>query len=160
MELKKVTKESRRIGFIILFLSVFMGFKPAIAQENIKEVELNVEDTTVFSMEEIEQKPEFSGGDEALRKFFFENLNYPREARGVDKKGRRINDGIQGCVIIGFLVEKDGSLYNFTVVKSVATVLDEEALRVLKLMPKWVPGKYQNKVVRVKCLMPIEFKLN
>jgi len=151
MELKKVIKESRRIGFIILFLSVFMGFKPAIAQENIKEVELNVEDTTVFSMEEVELKPEFFGGDEALRKFLYENLIFPEIFRTA---------AIEGYIIIGFIVEVDGSLTNIEILKSPAKVLSDEAIRVVKLIPKWEPGKLNGKAVRVQFEFPVEFRLN
>ena len=153
MALKKLTKESRRIGLIILFLSVFMGFKPAIAQENITEVELNVEDTTVYPIW-ADEEPQFPGGDKALFEFLHENLVYPKEARGKGKKG------IEGRVMIGFIVEKDGSLSNFEVIRTPDKVLSDEAIRVIKLMPKWIPGKYQGKTVRVKLKLPIEFKLN
>ena len=68
-----------------------------------------------------------------------ENLVYPQEAK---------EKGIEGKVYIGFVVEIDGSLTNFTIVKSAHPLLDEEALRVVKLMPKWIPGKQKDKAIR------------
>ena len=149
MERKKVTKESRRIGFIILFLSVFMGFKPAIAQENIKEVELNKKDTTGYPTR-VEVMPQFPDGDEALIKFLQENLVYPPEAK---------ENGIEGRVIVSFIVGRDGSVTEIKVIKNVHPLLDEEALRVVKMMPNWKPGKLNGKTVPVRFQLPIDFKL-
>jgi protein TonB len=68
-------------------------------------------------------------------------------------------NGIQGRVIIDFVVERNGTLTNIRVVKSVNPALDKEALRIVKLMPKWIPGKQCDKKVRVKCIIPIPFRL-
>ena len=99
----------------------------------------------------VEVYPEFPGGDAERVKFLRENLVYPQPARMAD---------IEGKVWIGFVVEKDGSLSNFSVVRSVAPVLDEEALRVVKLMPKWTPGKQSSRTVRVQYQIPITFTLH
>ena len=99
----------------------------------------------------VEIMPEYPGGEEARIKFLQDNLVYPKIAREI---------GLEGKVWIGFVVEKDGSLSNFTVVKEVAPVLDNEALRVVKMMPKWTPGKQRTKTVRVQYQIPITFKLN
>ena len=98
----------------------------------------------------VEFEPEYPGGDEARIKFIRENLVYPQEA--IDKK-------IEGRVFIGFVIEVDGSLTNFSILRSVHPLLDEEALRVIKLMPKWIPGELRGKPVRVQFQMPITFTL-
>lgn len=94
--------------------------------------------------------PEYPGGMEAMMKFVSENIKYPAEAH---------TKGIQGRVLISYVVEKDGSLSNIHVVRSVDPLLDAEALRVANLMPKWKPGKQGGKPVRVKFTLPITFKL-
>ena len=83
-------------------------------------------------------------------KFVSENIKYPAEAH---------TKGIQGRVLISYVVEKDGSLSNIHVVRSVDPLLDAEALRVANLMPKWKPGKQGGKPVRVKFVLPVTFKL-
>ena len=93
-----------------------------------------------------EQMPIFEGGDAALLKYLRENLKYP------DKTKDR---GVQGRVVIGFIVEKDGSLTDVKVLRPVDIDLDAEALRVIKGMPKWIPGRQNGKRVRVKYLLPI-----
>ena len=94
--------------------------------------------------------PEYPGGMEAMMKFVSENIKYPAEAH---------TKGIQGRVLISYVVEKDGSLSNIHVVRSVDPLLDAEALRVANLMPKWKPGKQGGKPVRVKFVLPVTFKL-
>lgn len=94
--------------------------------------------------------PEYPGGMEAMMKFVSENIKYPAEAH---------TKGIQGRVLISYVVEKDGSLSNIHVVRSVDPLLDAEALRVANLMPKWKPGKQGGKPVRVKFTLPVTFKL-
>ena len=94
--------------------------------------------------------PEFPGGMSEMMKFVQENMKYPQEAHA---------NGVQGRVIVNYIVEKDGSLSNIHVVRSVDPLLDAEALRVVSLMPKWKPGKQDGKPVRVKFTIPITFKL-
>lgn len=93
--------------------------------------------------------PEYPGGNEARIKFLEDNLQYPKSTRNLP----------EGKVVVGFVVEKDGSLTNFTIQKSVHPLLDEEVIRVVKLMPKWIPGKQRGKIVRVQYTMPVTFKL-
>ena len=97
-----------------------------------------------------EEMPSFPGGVMALMEFLQKNVKYPVEAQ---KKG------VQGRVLVSFVVEKDGSLSEIKTVKSVDPLLDEEAVRVVKSMPKWEPGKQKGKAVRVKYNVPISFKL-
>lgn len=94
--------------------------------------------------------PSFPGGDLARLNFLRYNINYPEEEK---KKG------IQGVVIVTFTVEKDGSLSNIKVTKGVSAGINEEALRVVKLMPKWYPGVQHGKPVNVTIKLPIRFTL-
>ena len=99
----------------------------------------------------VEQMPEYPGGTGELMKYLSANVKYPAEA---SKKG------IQGRVIVQFVVEKDGTISNVKVVNNADEQLKEEAIRVVKTMPKWVPGKQNGKEVRVKYTLPVTFRLN
>ena len=99
----------------------------------------------------VEQMPEFPGGQEALMKFLSESVKYPKEA---------FKDGVQGRVVVQFVVEKDGSISEVEVVKKVNEHLDAEAVRVVNAMPKWKPGKQKGENVRVKYTLPISFRLS
>lgn len=99
----------------------------------------------------VESMPEFPGGQQALFKYINENVKYPVIAQ---------ENGIQGRVICQFVVNKDGSIVDIEVVRSGGDPsLDKEAIRVIKSMPKWKPGKQRGKPVRVKFTVPINFKL-
>ena len=95
--------------------------------------------------------PSFSGGNAAL-------INYIKENVQLQKVGN--GEYIQGRVIVSFIVEKDGSCSNFNVARPVNPLLDREAIRVLKTMPRWNPGKKSGKNVRVRYNVPVMFKLN
>ena len=99
----------------------------------------------------VEQMPEYPGGPKALMEFLNNNVQYPAEAEKA---------GIQGRVIATFVVEKDGSISNAKVVKSVDPLLDAEALRVIGAMPNWKPGMQNGKIVRVKYTIPLSFHLD
>ena len=101
-------------------------------------------------LEKAEVMPQFPGGDQAMMKFVSENVQYPEEAKEKEISGR---------VMVGFIVEKDGSISDVKVVKGIGGGCDEEAVRVVKAMPKWKPGKEKGKPVRVSYIMPIFFKL-
>ena len=98
----------------------------------------------------VEEMPSFPGGQGALMYFISSNLAYPATAR---------ESMIQGRVIIGFVVERDGSISNVKVSRSVDPALDKEAMRVVKSMPKWKPGKQNGSAVRVKYTVPVIFRL-
>ena len=98
----------------------------------------------------VEQMPSFPGGTQKLKEFIEENLRYPKELE---------ESCVQGRVIVRFIVERNGKLSNVKVVKSVHPVLDKEALRIVKLMPRWIPGRQNGISVRVKCYIPIIFRL-
>ena len=99
----------------------------------------------------VEQMPEFPNGQEALMLYIAKQVKYPAEAKKA---------GAQGRVFIGFIVEPDGSLSDFKVLRGIGYGCDEEALRVVKSMPKWQPGMHRGKAVRVQYLVPVNFKLD
>ena len=98
----------------------------------------------------VEQMPSFPGGTQKLKEFIEENLRYPKELEETC---------VQGRVIVRFIVERNGKLSNVKVVKSVDPALDKEAIRIVKLMPRWIPGRQNGITVRVKCYIPIIFRL-
>jgi protein TonB len=107
------------------------------------------EEEVVFVV--VEKMPEFPGGQQALFKYLSENVKYPVIAQ---------ENGIQGRVICQFVVNRDGSIVDVEVVRSGGDPsLDKEAVRVIKSMPKWKPGKQRGKPVRVKYTVPVNFKL-
>ena len=98
----------------------------------------------------VEQMPEYPGGMKALMSYLAENIQYPAECQKA---------GIQGRVIVQFVVKADGSLDNFEIKRSVNPLLDAEALRVIKTTPKWKPGTQHGKPVDVKFTIPVTFSL-
>ena len=98
----------------------------------------------------VEQMPEYPGGMKALMGYLAENIQYPAECQKA---------GIQGRVIVQFVVKADGSLDNFEIKRSVNPLLDAEALRVIKTTPKWKPGTQHGKPVDVKFTIPVTFSL-
>ncbi len=102
------------------------------------------------SIKIVEEQPEFPGGDIEMMKFIQKNLRYPPFAQ---------KNGIQGRVTVSFIVERDGSITGVEVLRSPAEELSNEAIRVVKCMPKWKPGTQRGKPVRVKFMMPITFRL-
>ena len=106
------------------------------------------EENKVFDV--VEQMPTFPGGDAALLEYLGKNIHYPTIAA---------ENNVQGRVIIGFVVERDGSVSDVQVLRSVDPSLDKEAMRVVKSMPKWIPGKQNGSAVRVKFQVPVTFRL-
>ena len=98
----------------------------------------------------VEQMPSFPGGDSALLKYLLANVKYPVPALKAQKQGR---------VMVRFTVEKDGAISNVKVARSVTPSLDAEAVRAIKSMPKWSPGKQGGEFVRVKYIVPVSFRL-
>lgn len=98
----------------------------------------------------VEDMPTFPGGDEARIRYLAENIRYPQMAR---------ESGIQGTVFVTFIVERDGTVTDVRVLRGIGGGCDEEAVRVIKSMPKWNPGKQRGRPVRVQFNMPIRFTL-
>ena len=119
----------------------------AIVQVQIEEEEDETE-TQIFTV--VENEPEFPGGTEALYKYLAQNIKYPQLAR---------ENNITGKVYVTFVVEKDGSIANPKVLRDIGGGCGAEALRVVKSMPKWAPGKQRGKAVRVQFNLPVNFNL-
>lgn len=117
--------------------------EPVKAEAPKPEVENKVFDV-------VEQMPSFPGGQSALMQYLANNIKYPVVAQ---------ENGVQGRVVVSFVVERDGSITDVQVVRSVDPSLDREAQRVVKSMPKWIPGKQNGQAVRVKYNVPVSFRL-
>ena len=100
--------------------------------------------------DEVKQMPEYPGGMPAMIEFLQTNINYPEDA---------VKQKVEGRVMVQFVVETDGSISDVHVAKQVFPSLDAEAIRVVQVMPKWVPGRENGKVVRVKYNLPIVFRM-
>ncbi len=111
-----------------------------IVQEEEPEIYMNVE-----------QMPQFPGGDKALLKYLNENIRYPQIA---------LENGISGKVVLKFVVNADGSVGDVVVLRGVDRVLDQEAIRVVKSMPKWSPGRQNGRAVRVYYNVPVDFRIS
>lgn len=128
------------------------------SEEDNKAVEIKYVEPVVEEEEPVEEEifmvveemPEFPGGMAECLKFLGKNIKYPTIAQ---------ENGVQGRVIVQFVVNSDGSIVDPVVVRSVDPYLDKEALRVIQTMPKWKPGKQRGKAVRVKYTVPVTFKL-
>ena len=118
------------------------------AKEVIAEEAPKVEEQKVFDV--VEQMPQFPGGNAALFEYLSKHIKYPVVAE--EKR-------IQGRVIVTFVVERDGSVTDVRVAKSVHAFLDKEAVRVVSGMPRWIPGKQNGSAVRVKYTVPVTFRL-
>jgi tonB family C-terminal domain len=114
----------------------------------VQVVEEEPEEQTIFEV--VENMPDFPGGQAALMLYLAKNIKYPTIAQ---------ENGTQGRVIVQFVVNKDGSIVDAKVVRSVDPYLDKEALRVINTMPKWKPGMQRGKPVRVKFTVPVMFRL-
>ena len=101
-------------------------------------------------LEQADQMPEFPGGNSALYQFLFDNLRYPAAAQ---------ENGIQGRVVVSFVVRQDGTLHDVTVARGIDPVLDAEAVRVVESMPNFIPGKNGGRPVNVKVSLPITFRI-
>lgn len=124
------------------------------ANEAITVRHIVVEPEVVEEVDEVvdfaDIMPEYPGGAAALMAYLGKSIKYPIRPQ---------EDGVQGKVIVQFVVDKDGSISNPTVAKSVHPDLDREALRVIQSMPKWKPGVVKGRTVRVKYTVPVTFKL-
>ncbi len=117
----------------------------------VEDVDVEEEESDeVFQFAVIEDKPEFPGGMGKLMQYLGKNTKFPQIAK---------ENGIQGRVFIQFVIDKKGKVTNVEVVRGVDPYLDKEALRVVKAMPAWKPGKQRGKPVKVSYIVPINFKL-
>ena len=110
--------------------------------------EEDVQEQEIFQI--VEEMPSYPGGEPKLMEYVAKNIKYPQIARET---------GIQGRVFVGFVVEPDGSISNVKLLRGIGGGCDEEAMRVIKSLPKWKPGKQRGKPVRVSYQIPVFFKL-
>lgn len=118
---------------------LFFFFVKIQAQDHVK---------AGFGVTVVQQQPQFPGGEDSLMSFLKNNLRYPQEAKLA---------WIQGRVFIGFLIDHTGKIKDAKVLSGVNAQLDDEALRVVHLMPEWIPGKIGETNVDVQFILPVEF---
>lgn len=135
------TRKNVSLKVALMMLVLLFSFMTSTAQTKKNDMVFDV----------VEVMPQFPGGQIAMLKYIMENIKYPEQA---------MKEGIQGRVTVRFIVEKDGSISDVRPVLSVHPLLNKEAVRVVKSMPKWSPGKQNGKPVRVRFNVPVMFKLN
>ena len=151
IKLDEVQKSDKAVGAFTVEGNDEVGGAVLKAKEDIAAPEPPkhvVEETKIFTV--VEQMPLFPGGDGALMAFLRDNIKYPTVAA---------ENGVQGRVVVGFVVERDGSITDVNILRGVDPSLDREAMRVVKSMPKWTPGKQNGSAVRVKYQVPVSFRL-
>ena len=135
------TRKNVSLKVALMMLVLLFSFTTSTAQTKKNNMVYDV----------VEVMPQFPGGQTAMLKYIMENIKYPKQI---------MEEGIQGRVTVSFIVEKDGRVSNVRLLRSVQPSLDKEAIRVVKSMPKWTPGKQNGKPVRVRFNLPVMFKLN
>ena len=151
IKLDEVQKSDKAVGAFTVEGNDEVGGAVLKAKEDIAAPEPPkhvVEETKIFTV--VEQMPMFPGGDGALMGYLRDNIHYPTVAA---------ENGVQGRVVVGFVVERDGSITDVKVVRGVDPSLDKEASRVVRAMPRWIPGKQNGSAVRVKYNVPVAFRL-
>ncbi len=150
IKLDEVQKSDKAVGAFTVEGNDEVGGAVLKAKEEIAAPEppKHVEETKVFTV--VEQMPMFPGGDGALMSYLANNIHYPTVAA---------ENGVQGRVVVGFVVERDGSISDVKILRGVDPSLDREAMRVVKNMPHWTPGKQNGSAVRVKYQVPVAFRL-
>ena len=139
------------ISTLVLLVIVFAPAGANAQNKKVEKAQTHKDTTTDDKVYDVcEQMPTYEGGDAALLKYLGENWKLPDEYK---------ERGIQGRMVVGFIVEKDGSLTNVKVLRAVDRALDAEALRVVMGMPKWIPGRQNEQRVRVKYNVPVSFRL-
>ena len=147
-EVLLVVEDDVQVEETVMASSEDTGQKVEIKYVPVVIEEEEPEEEQIFEI--VEKMPEFPGGNAALMQYLNKNIKYPTIAQ---------ENGTQGRVIIQFVVNRDGSVVDPNVVRSVDPYLDKEALRVISAMPKWNPGQQRGKAVRVKYTVPVVFRL-
>ena len=155
--LERELEKRHRMGKVAVVAGLSVGLlassQVALAQtpdslrmDTIEKADENVE---IFGI--VETMPMFRGGEQKLFEFIGNNVVYPQEAKDA---------GVEGKVFVEFYIERDGTVCDAKVLRGIGYGCDEEALRVVGLMPKWYPGKQRGNAVRVRYTLPINFKLS
>ena len=147
-EILDIVDDDADVEETIIASSEEVGQAVEVKYVPVQVVEEEPEEQEIFDV--VEKMPEFPGGNAALMSYLAKNIKYPTIAQ---------ENGTQGRVIVQFVVNKDGSIVDAKVARSVDPYLDKEALRVINSMPKWNPGMQRNKPVRVKYTVPVVFRL-
>ena len=137
------------ISILALLLLCMTCVHGQSSQQEVKQDTTTDRQSKKWVYDPVEEMPSFPGGMGALMQYLSENIKYPKEAE---------QKGIQGRVICSFVVEKNGSITDVKVRRRVDPSLDDEAVRVIKGMPKWIPGKHYGKPCRVRFQLPVTFK--
>lgn len=151
IKLDEVQKSDKAVGAFTVEGNDEVGGAVLKAKDDIAAPEPPkhvVEETKIFTV--VEQMPMYPGGDAALMGYLRDNIKYPTVAA---------ENGVQGRVVVGFVVERDGSITDVNILRGVDPSLDREAMRVVKSMPRWNPGKQNGSAVRVKYQVPVSFRL-
>lgn len=151
IKLDEVQKSDKAVGAFTVEGNDEVGGAVLKAKEDIAAPEPPkhvVEETKIFTV--VEQMPMYPGGEAALMGYLRDNIKYPTVAA---------ENGVQGRVVVGFVVERDGSITDVNILRGVDPSLDREAMRVVKSMPRWNPGKQNGSAVRVKYQVPVSFRL-
>jgi len=148
-----VVEEDKKVTEVVTYIDgIAVGAEKKSTRRSNKQQSMadeeEVAEAEIFTV--VETSPSFPGGDEERIRFLTNNIRYPQEARDA---------GISGTVYITFVVERDGSTSDIRVLRGIGGGCDEEAVRVIKIMPEWSPGKQRGKPVRVQFNMPIKFSL-
>lgn len=125
-------------------------FTKEVIKEEVIVVEEKPKEDIVYTTANVQQQPEFPGGDAAMYKWLGDHIQYPAQAA---------EEGVSGRVVVQFVVSKTGDIENIQVVRGRHPALDKEALRVVKAMPKWNPGRNNGQPVKVTYNLPVTFKL-
>lgn len=134
------TRKNVSLKVALMMLVLLFSFMTSTAQTKKNDMVFDV----------VEVMPQFPGGQIAMLQYLMKNIKYPEQA---------MKERIQGRVTVSFIIEKDGSISDVKAVRSVHPLLDKEAVRMVKSMPKWSPGKNNGKPVRVRFNLPVMFKL-
>jgi len=159
LKLKGLILVSLIIGFSLYFNSCQQNpdvdsESEAITSSEGTETEILTEESDsiidAIAFKEVEVKPEFPGGEPAIKQFLMEHTVYPEKA---------LEEGIQGVVLVEFTIDKEGEVTQPKIKNAVSPELDAEALRVISKMPDWTPGEHGGKKVKVKFKVPLNFNL-
>ena len=155
--LERELEKRQRMGKAAIVAGLSVGLlgtsQLAVAQQpdtlRMDTIEKVAEDVEIFGM--VEEMPSFPGGEVKLVEYIAKNLNYPQEA---------IEKGIEGRVFVGFIIDVDGSVTDVVLLRGNGGGCDEEAIRVIKSLPKWRPAKQNGVFSRVSYQIPVNFKLD
>ena len=145
-EIRSIEQQLYGKAMMIVGVSVLLTLSSCDKDDDISDPD----PVTEIVDETADQMASYPGGTPALMDFLKENIKYPEQAE---------REGIEGRVVAGFIVERDGSVSNIEILKSVHPLLDAEVVRVMSLMPNWIPGRQNGQPVRVKYSLPITFRL-